>query len=90
MPESTKQKLKYMAAYNRQPEQKALGVDRRRAARAAVRDGTSPIGDGKDLAHRVAASNGGSTTKNNLQVEAASSNRDWRKGQSGYKVRNEK
>ena len=90
MTKSTKHKLDYQAAYNARPEQTALGVERRRAARAAVRDGTSPIGDGKDLAHKVPASAGGATTKSNLKLEAASRNRDWRKGQPGYKVGNDK
>jgi len=90
MPKSTPRKLEYQAAYNARPEQAALGVERRRAARAAVRDGTSPIGDGKDLSHKKPASAGGATTKSNLKLQAASTNRDWRKGKSGYKVGHDK
>jgi hypothetical protein len=90
MTKSTEKKLAYQKAYNAQPEQKALGVERRRERRHAISDGKVAIGDGKDLAHKRAADNGGSTSKGNLKVEAASTNRDWRKGRSGYKVPNEK
>lgn len=86
MPKSSKAKLAYQKAYNARPEQKKAGVERRRAERAAVRDGTSPIGDGKDIAHKVALDSGGKTTKSNLKLENAKENRDWRKGQHGYKV----
>mgnify|MGYP001608250099 FL=1 len=86
MPKSTPQKLKYQKAYNAQPAQKKAGVERRRAERAAVRDGTSPIGDGKDIAHKVALDSGGKTVPGNLKLEVAKKNRDWRKGQRGYRV----
>lgn len=90
MTKSTEKKLAYQRAYNAQPEQKVLGVDRRRERRHAISDGKVAIGDGKDLAHKVAAKNGGATTPSNLKVQDASKNRDWRKGQKGYKVGNEK
>lgn len=90
MPKSSEKKIAYQAAYNRQPAQKALGVERRRERRHAIADGKVAIGDGKDLAHKRAADNGGKTTPANLKVESASTNRDWRKGRKGYKVPNEK
>ena len=90
MATSSKQKLAYQKAYNATPEQKALGVERRRARREAIREGRVAIGDGKDLAHKVPASAGGSTAKSNLKVESAKTNRDWRKGQSGYRVKVDK
>lgn len=90
MPKSSPRKLAYQKAYNAQPAQKALGVERRRERRHAIADGKVAIGDGKDLAHKRAADNGGKTTPSNLKVEAASKNRDWRKGRSGYKVPDEK
>ena len=89
MPKSSPAKLAYQRAYNAQPEQKALGVDRRRERRHAITDGKVAIGDGKDLAHKRAAANGGGTKPGNLKVQAAGDNRDWRKGQKGYKVPNE-
>lgn len=87
MPKSTPQKLKAQAAYNATPEQAAIGVERRRARRQAIREGTVAIGDGRDLAHKKAADNGGHATKGNLTVKDASANRGWRKA-SGYKVPN--
>jgi hypothetical protein len=86
MPKSSPAKLAYQAAYNKQSDQKEAGVERRKARRHAITDGKVAIGDGKDLAHKVALSRGGPTTQANLKVEDASKNRDWRKGQSGYKV----
>jgi len=83
---ATKAKVAYQEAYNKTPKQKAAQVERRRAERAAVRDGSSPIGDGKDIAHIIAADNGGKLTKANSKLEAAAKNRAWRKGQKGYKV----
>lgn len=90
MPKSSPAKLAYQKKYNAQPEQKEAGVERRKARRHAIAEGKVAIGDGKDLAHKRASDNGGKATKDNLKVESASSNRDWRKGQSGYKVPNEK
>jgi hypothetical protein len=90
MPKSSKAKLEYQKAYNAKPEQKELGVERRRERRHAIAAGKVAIGDGKDLAHKRAADNGGSTSKANLKVEAASTNRDWRKGRKGYSVPDEK
>jgi hypothetical protein len=90
MTKSTKAKLAYQKAYNARPDQTALGVERRRERRHAIAEGKVAIGDGKDLAHKKAADNGGSTTKANLKVEDASTNRDWRKGRKGYKVGNER
>jgi hypothetical protein len=75
-----------MAAYNKRPDQKEAGVERRRERRHEIAAGKVKIGDGKDIAHVKALSNGGATTAGNLKVEPASKNRDWRKGQSGYKV----
>ena len=90
MTKSTKAKLAYQKAYNARPDQAALGVERRRERRHAIAEGKVAIGDGKDLAHKRAADNGGATNKANLKVESASTNRDWRKGRKGYKVGNEK
>lgn len=90
MPKSSTTKLAYQKAFNATPAQKTLGVDRRRERRHAIADGKVAIGDGKDLAHKRAADNGGATSKSNLKVESASTNRDWRKGRKGYKVPDEK
>lgn len=86
MPKSSPQKLKYQAEYNKRPDQKEAGVERRKARRHAIADGKVAVGDGKDLAHKVPLSAGGSTSKANLKVESEKTNRDWRKGRHGYKV----
>jgi hypothetical protein len=86
MTKSTKEKLAYQAAFNAQPAQKALGVERRRERRHEIAAGKVAIGDGLDIAHIKPASAGGKTVASNLKVEAASKNRDWRKGGTGYKV----
>lgn len=85
MPKSTKEKLAYQKAYNAQPTQKEAGVERRRERRHAIAAGKVAIGDGKDIAHKVAMDNGGKTVASNLKVESAAKNRGWRKA-SGYKV----
>lgn len=87
MPKSTPAKLAYQKKYNATPAQKEAGVERRRARREAIREGEVAIGDNKDLAHKKAMDNGGSTTKGNLKVQDAAKNRAWRRG-SGYKVPN--
>jgi hypothetical protein len=85
MPKSTPQKLAYQKAYNARPDQKEAGVERRRERRHAIAAGKVAIGDGKDIAHKVALDSGGRTVKGNLKIEDASKNRGWRKA-SGYKV----
>lgn len=86
MPKSSKAKLEYQKLYNQRPDQKALGVERRRERRHAIAEGKVAIGDGRDMAHIRPADGGGRTAPANLKVESASKNRGWRKGQSGYKV----
>lgn len=87
MPKTSKKKLAYQAAYNAQPDRAAIGVEQRRARRHAIAKGEVSIGDGKDLAHKRAADNGGRATEQNLVVKDAAKNRGWRKA-SGYKVPN--
>lgn len=87
MPKSTPGKLAYQKKYNAQPDRKEIGVELRRARRHAIADGKVDIGDGKDLAHKRAADNGGRATEPNLVVKDAGANRGWRKS-AGYKVPN--
>jgi len=65
-------------------------VERRRERRHEIAAGKVAIGDGKDIAHVKAASQGGKTVASNLKVEAAAKNRSWRAGESGYKVPTDK
>lgn len=85
MTKSTKEKLAYQKAYNATPEQKALGVERRRTRRQMIAKGDVAIGDGKDVAHKKAADSGGKMTPGNIKVMEAKKNRAWRKNGS-YKV----
>lgn len=89
MPKSSKEKLAYQKAYNASPAQKALGVERRRTRRQLITEGKVAIGDGKDIAHKLAADNGGKMTPGNIKIEDVKKNRAWRK-ESGYKVPTDK
>jgi len=86
MAKSTPEKLAYQKAYNAQPAQKELGVERRRERRHEIAAGKVAIGDGEDIAHVKPASRGGKTVASNLKVEPAAKNRGWRKGEGNYKV----
>lgn len=88
MPKTSKEKLAWQAAYNKTPAQVKAQTKRRAAERAAVKSGASPIGDGKDVAHKHALDNGGGNTPGNTLVQAPDKNRAWRKGRSSYKVPN--
>jgi hypothetical protein len=90
MPKSTPKKLAYQAAYNARPEEAEKGVARRRARRHDIAEGKVAIGDKKDVVHKVALANGGSTSDSNTKVGSIKANRGWRKGESGYKVPNVK
>jgi hypothetical protein len=89
MTKSTKQKLEYMAEYQKKPENVEKRVDRNRARRHAIADGKAAVGDGKDIGHKVALDNGGSGADSNTKVQSRKSNRGWRKDAS-YKVKNTK
>jgi len=82
MPKSTAQKLAYQAKYNASPEQKALGVERRRERRHAIAEGKVAIGDGKDLAHKKALDKGGSN-KDGYAIQTAAKNRSFKRDSKG-------
>jgi hypothetical protein len=86
MPKSTPAKLAYQKVYNNTPKQVAVQTKRKAAQRAAIKSGASPIGDGKDVAHKTALDNGGGNTPGNTSVQAPGRNRAWRKGMKGYTV----
>lgn len=88
MPKSSKQKLEYMAEYQKKPENVEKRVARNRARRRAIAAGKAEVGDGKDIGHKKALNNGGSKKDSNTKVQSRKTNRGWRKGQSGYKVPN--
>lgn len=83
---SSKQKLEYMAEYQKSPEEVRKRVARNRARREALRDGVVKKGDGKEIDHKIPLDRGGSTAKSNTRVVDAKKNRGWRKGKSGYEA----
>lgn len=88
MPASTPGKLKYQAAYNARPVNVAKRVQNNQARAVAIKSGKVSVGDKKDVAHKIALSNGGSNSPHNTMVQDREFNRAWRKGESGYKVPN--
>lgn len=90
MPKSSPTKLAFQKAYNAKPENIAKRVKNNAARQAAISSGKARVGDGTDVAHKVALDNGGGNAPANLRVESRTKNRAWRKGESGYKVPNEK
>lgn len=90
MPKSSPAKLAFQKSYNAKPENVKKREANNAARREAIREGKVKVGDGKDVAHKVALDNGGGNTPGNTKVQSASKNRGWRKGESGYKVPNVK
>lgn len=84
MPKSSPAKLAFQKAYNAQPKQVAKRVANNAARRTAISQGRAKVGDGRDVAHQVALENGGSNKPGNLIVQAAKTNRGWRKGSASY------
>jgi 5-methylcytosine-specific restriction endonuclease McrA len=80
---SSKAKLAYQAAYNKRPEEKEKGVERRRLRRQLIREGAVKIGDGKDIDHKKPLDAGGGHGKKNARVTTQTENRGWRKKTPG-------
>lgn len=90
MTKSSKAKLEYMTKYESTPAQIKKREENNLARQRAIREGKARVGDGTDVAHKVALSNGGSNNPGNTEVQSRAENRGWRKGRSGYKVPNVK
>ena len=69
--------------YHSRPEQIKNRSARTVARRQANESGVTSKGDGKDLDHRVPLSKGGSTSKSNLRVTSAGSNRSFSRNKDG-------
>lgn len=78
MPKSSPAKLRYMAEYQKQPEQVEKRVQRNQARREAIREGVVKKGDGKEIDHKQMLDKGGSNDRSNRRVTSASENRAWR------------
>ena len=79
MPYKNKADRKYAqaTAYESTPEQIKNRVARNRARAQLMKDGRVSKGDGKDVDHIRPLSKGGSSSKGNLKVKSASSNRSF-------------
>jgi hypothetical protein len=80
MPYKNKADRKYetSARYQDTPEQVKNRMERNRARAKLMREGKVRKGDGKDVAHVVAADKGGSI-KDGVRVESASTNRSFKR-----------
>lgn len=78
MAKSSPAKLKYMADYQKSPENVEKRVDRNRARRHALAEGKVHVGDGKEVDHKKMLAQGGSDKDSNTRVVPASQNRGWR------------
>jgi hypothetical protein len=85
-----KKRLAWQAEYNSRPDVIKRISKSVTARRKLEKEGKVSKGDGKDVAHVVALTDGGGNTDGNLKVESRKSNRGWRKGQSGYNVKRQK
>jgi hypothetical protein len=63
--------------YNSRPEERARRVKLTQIQRELEKQGKAKVGDGKDNAHKVARSKGGSDSLKNIKQEAASKNRSF-------------
>jgi len=78
MPYMTNGKRDYKkenAKYNSRPEQKKKRAKRNAARAKLEKEGRVKKGDGRDVDHKRPLSRGGSNSRSNLRVRAASSNR---------------
>lgn len=78
MPKSSAAKLKYMAEYQKKPENVEKRVDRNRVRQQAIASGKAKVGDGTEVDHKVPLDKGGSDKAGNTRVVTAAENRAWR------------
>ena len=83
MPRNPRDYAKEYAAYDGTPAVKKKRAERNKARRMMERSGAVHKGDGKDVDHKQPLSKGGSTTKANLRVKSASSNRSFKRTSNG-------
>ena len=69
--------------YNSKPSERKKRSERSVARVRANREGLTSKGDGKDLDHKKPLSKGGSSSKSNLRVVSASSNRSFARNKDG-------
>lgn len=79
----------FQKEYNARPE----NIKKRaanNAARAAYEKKHGDLPSNVDVGHKRALSAGGSNASSNLKAQSQKDNRGWRKGESGYKVKDAK
>ena len=64
-------------------KRKKQRAERNKARRMLMREGKVRVGDGLDVDHKIPLSLGGKTTKSNLRVQKASSNRSYPRTKTG-------
>ena len=74
---------KEVAKYTSRPEVVQKRVEQNKARRMMEKAGKVSKGDGKDVDHRVPLSKGGDTSRSNLRVVPASSNRSFSRNKDG-------
>lgn len=77
MPYKNKADRPAYPAYDQKPEVKKKRAARNLARAIMEREGKVHKGDGKDVDHKKPLSKGGTTTRSNLTVKAAKSNRSY-------------
>lgn len=80
---SSPQDLKYMAEYQKKPSEVAKRVARNKARREYERE-HGDLPKNVEIDHKKMLKDGGTNAKSNVRPVAASENRGWRKGKSGY------
>lgn len=83
MPRNPRDYAKEYEAYDGTPAVKKKRAQRNKARRIMEREGAVHKGDGKDVDHKTPLSKGGSTTRSNLRVKSASSNRSFKRTTTG-------
>jgi hypothetical protein len=68
---------KEYAQYDGTPAVKKKRAARNKARRLMEQEGLVKKGDGKDVDHKQALSNGGTSARSNLRVKSASDNRSY-------------
>jgi hypothetical protein len=77
-------KKAYDTKYESSPQQVKNREERNLARAHAVKEGKVRKGDNKDVDHKKPLATGGSNKPANQRVTTETTNRGWRKGQSGY------
>jgi len=78
-----KRDYKKQQAYDGKPSVKKDRAARNKARREMEREGKVSKGDGKEVDHKKPLSKGGSTSRSNLRVRSASSNRSFARTKNG-------